>query len=50
MVIMALGATCFVTALGYMAYMRYKYEKMGYYVAQKEDGTEVFTKKRSKWD
>lgn len=49
-VVMVIGATCFASALGYMAYMRYKYEKMGYYVAQKEDGSEMFTKKRSKWE
>lgn len=47
---MTIGAICFTSALGYMAYMRYKYESMGYYVAQQDDGTEVFTKKRSKWE
>lgn len=43
--LMALGGT-----IGYIAYMRHKYEGMGYYTAVKEDGTEVFTKKKSKWE
>lgn len=47
---MTLGAIAFTTAIGYMVYMRTKYEGLGYYAAQQEDGTEVYTKKRSKWD
>jgi len=49
-VVMAIGGICFATALGYMAYMRSKYESLGYYAAQQEDGTEVYAKKQSKWD
>lgn len=50
MVIMAVGATCFGLALGYIAYMRTKYESMGYYAAVDKDGKEIFEKKKSKWD
>lgn len=49
-VVMTLGVVAFASAVGYMAYMRSKYESMGYYAAQQEDGTEVYTKKRSKWE
>ncbi|KPJ19231.1 UPF0708 protein C6orf162-like [Papilio machaon] len=49
-VIMGLGITCFGLALGYIAYMRQKYESMGYYSAVDKDGKEVFEKKKSKWD
>lgn len=47
---MAIGGVAFVTALGYITYMRSKYESEGYYAALQPDGTEVFTKRRSKWD
>lgn len=47
---MTIGAVCFAGAVGYMAYMRSKYESLGYYAAQQDDGSEVYTKKRSKWD
>lgn len=47
---MTIGVICFGGALGYIAYMRSKYESQGYYAAVKEDGTEVFTKRRSKWE
>lgn len=50
MVIMVIGATAFAGVLGYIAYMRSKYEGLGYYAAVQEDGTEVFTKKKSKWN
>uniref|UniRef100_A0A1L8D9N1 Small integral membrane protein 8 n=1 Tax=Nyssomyia neivai TaxID=330878 RepID=A0A1L8D9N1_9DIPT len=49
-VIMGIGVVCFLGTMGYIAYMRSKYEKMGYYSAVQTDGTEVFTKKQSKWD
>ncbi|XP_075978998.1 small integral membrane protein 8 [Anticarsia gemmatalis] len=49
-VVMTIGATCFCLALGYMAYMRSKYESMGYYAAVDKDGKEIFEKKKSKWD
>lgn len=49
-IVMALGLTCFGGVCGYIAYMRYKYESMGYYGAVQSDGTEVYTKRRSKWD
>lgn len=47
---MAIGGICLATSLGYIAYMRAKYESQGYYAAMQPDGTEVFTKRRSKWD
>ncbi|XP_068628957.1 small integral membrane protein 8 [Battus philenor] len=49
-VIMSIGVTCFGLALGYIAYMRQKYESMGYYAAVDKDGKEFFEKKKSKWD
>lgn len=50
MVIMAIGGFCFLSALGYITYMRSKYESQGYYAAVQPDGTEVFTKRKSKWE
>lgn len=50
LVIMVIGAVCFTSALGYITYMRAKYESEGYYPAVQADGSEVFTKRRSKWD
>ncbi|XP_026764475.1 small integral membrane protein 8 [Galleria mellonella] len=49
-VIMGIGLTCFGIALGYIAYMRSKYESMGYYAAVDKDGKEIFEKRKSKWD
>ncbi|VVC92493.1 unnamed protein product [Leptidea sinapis] len=49
-VIMTIGLTCFGIAVGYMAYMRQKYESMGYYTAIDKDGKEIFEKKKSKWE
>ena len=48
--IMAFGLSCFAGAVGYIAYMKNKYENMGYYVSLDEDGQEHFEKKKSKWD
>lgn len=47
---MGIGLVGITISLGYIAYMRSKYEGMGYYSAVKEDGTEIFKKKQSKWD
>lgn len=47
---MSIGAACFGLALGYIAYMRSKYEAMGYYSAVDKDGKEIFEKRKSKWD
>nr|CAH7767602.1 unnamed protein product [Callosobruchus chinensis] len=49
-VIMGLGLVAIAGCAGYIAYMRSKYEEQGYYAAVKEDGTEQFEKKKSKWD
>nr|CAI5818557.1 unnamed protein product [Callosobruchus analis] len=49
-VIMGLGLVAIAGCAGYIAYMRSKYEEMGYYAAVKADGTEQFVKKKSKWD
>lgn len=50
MVIMALGLTAFLGCTGYIAYMRYRFESMGYYSVVTEDGTEKFEKRKSRWD
>lgn len=47
---MTLGLIGFGGVLGYIAYMRSKYESQGYYAALQEDGTEVYAKRRSKWE
>ncbi|KAJ8970682.1 hypothetical protein NQ317_012364 [Molorchus minor] len=49
-VIMAIGLIAITGCAGYIAYMRSKYEGLGYYGAVKEDGTEEFVKRKSKWD
>ncbi|KAJ8920879.1 hypothetical protein NQ315_015672 [Exocentrus adspersus] len=49
-VIMGLGLLAITGCAGYIAYMRSKYEGLGYYGAVKEDGTEEFVKRKSKWD
>ncbi|XP_050309748.1 small integral membrane protein 8 [Anthonomus grandis grandis] len=49
-VIMGLGLTALTGCIGYIAYMRYKYESLGYYGAVQVDGSEQFVKKKSKWD
>ncbi|CAG9831248.1 unnamed protein product [Diabrotica balteata] len=49
-VIMGIGLVAIAGCAGYIAYMRSKYEGMGYYGAVKEDGTEHFEKKSSKWN
>ncbi|EDW40591.1 GL25326 [Drosophila persimilis] len=50
MVVMGLGLTAITGVFGYIAYMRYKYQSLGYYVAVKEDGKEEFIKKKSNWE
>jgi len=48
---MALGLSAFIGTVGYIAYMRHKYEGMGYYTAVvDEEGQEAFVKKKSRWD
>lgn len=47
---MGIGLACLAGVVSYISYMRYKYEDMGYYVAVRPDGQEVFVKKDSKWD
>lgn len=49
-VIMGLGLAAMAGSLGYIAYMRHKYEGMGYYSAVSENGEEQFLKKSSRWD
>ncbi|ENN78672.1 small integral membrane protein 8 [Dendroctonus ponderosae] len=48
--IMGLGLVALTGCLGYIAYMRHKYEGLGYYGAIKSDGTEEFIKKKSRWE
>lgn len=47
---MGLGLVAFTGCLGYIAYMRNKYDSLGYYPAIQEDGKEEFVKRKSKWD
>ncbi|CAH0390504.1 unnamed protein product [Bemisia tabaci] len=49
-VIMGIGLAALLGSMAYIAYMRKKYEGMGYYSAIAEDGQEVFTKKKSRWE
>ena len=49
-VIMGIGLVCLLGAAGYIAYMRAKYEDMGYYSAMASDGTDQFVKKKSTGD
>ncbi|XP_068148496.1 small integral membrane protein 8 [Drosophila tropicalis] len=49
-IIMGIGLAAITGVFGYIAYMRYKYESLGYYVAIKEDGQEQFVKKKSNWE
>ncbi|XP_065095401.1 small integral membrane protein 8 [Ochlerotatus camptorhynchus] len=49
-VIMGLGLVAIGITFGYIAYMRSKYDGLGYYSAIQEDGKEVFVKRKSKWE
>jgi len=49
-VIMTIGLAAMGICIGYIAYMRTKYENMGYYSAVNRDGEESFVRKKSKWD
>ncbi|BET01682.1 unnamed protein product [Nesidiocoris tenuis] len=48
--IMGLGLIAIVGCAGYIAYMRKKYQDMGYYPAVNSEGKEVFLERKSKWD
>lgn len=47
---MGIGLVCITGVFGYITYMRWKYESMGYYTAVQDDGKEKFIKKESKWE
>lgn len=47
---MGIGLICIGGCAAYIAYMRSKYDNLGYYAAVKEDGTEQFMKRKSKWE
>ncbi|KAG5680731.1 hypothetical protein PVAND_010221 [Polypedilum vanderplanki] len=49
-VVMSIGLVAITGVFGYIAYMRSKYDDLGYYSAYKNDGTEVFEKKKSRWE
>ncbi|XP_052564393.1 LOW QUALITY PROTEIN: small integral membrane protein 8, partial [Culex pipiens pallens] len=49
-IIMGIGLVAIGVTFGYIAYMRSKYEGLGYYTAIQEDGKEVFVKRKSKWE
>jgi hypothetical protein len=48
-VIMALGLIGLSISVGYMAYMRTKYEKMGLYSAVDDSGQQVLRQRTSRW-
>lgn len=47
---MGIGIVSIVSVFGYIGWMNYKFEGLGYYKAVKEDGSEVFEKKKSRWE
>ena len=47
---MGIGVVAITGVFGYIAWMRHKYEGLGYQIAIKEDGSEVFVKKKSRWE
>lgn len=47
---MGIGLAAITGVFGYIAYMRHKYEDLGYYVAVQADGKEQFVKKKSNWE
>ncbi|XP_067008495.1 small integral membrane protein 8 [Anabrus simplex] len=49
-VVMGFGLVSITICIGYIAYMRSKYEGLGYYSAIDKDGEETFIAKKSKWD
>lgn len=49
-IVMAIGVIAMSGCLGYIFYMRSKYDSMGYYAAVESDGKETFKKKVSKWN
>lgn len=49
-IIMGIGLVSIASVFAYIGYMRYTYDGLGYYSAIKEDGTEVFEKKKSRWE
>ncbi|XP_058448840.1 small integral membrane protein 8 [Malaya genurostris] len=49
-VIMAIGVVAIGITFGYIAYMRSKYDGLGYYTAVQDDGKELFLKRKSRWE
>jgi Domain of unknown function (DUF4500) len=49
-IIMGIGLVAITGCLGYIAWMRHQWESLGYYSAIKEDGTEHFEKRKSRWE
>lgn len=47
---MVLGSVALAGCFGYIAWMRYQWEKLGYYPAIQPDGHQKFIKKQSRWD
>lgn len=47
---MGLGLVVLAGCMGYITYMRSKYDSLGYYSAIQQDGQEQFIKRKSKWD
>ena len=49
-VVMSVGLAALGICVGYIAYMRSKYENLGYYAAVDKEGGETFVRKQSKWE
>ncbi|KRF84594.1 uncharacterized protein Dvir_GJ26825 [Drosophila virilis] len=49
-VLLGLGVVAGAGAFGYITYVRHKYERLGYYMALREDGRTEFIKKTSNWE
>jgi hypothetical protein len=46
---MALGLVGITISVGYLAYMRHKYEQMGLYTAVDSEGQQTLHKRESRW-
>jgi hypothetical protein len=48
-IVMGLGLLGISISLGYLAYMRHKYEQMGLYTAVDSEGQQTLHKRESRW-
>lgn len=47
---MIVGAAGFTLAMGYLLYLRYKFDRSEYYEAFNEDGSVILRERKSRWD